>query len=835
MADSKQYRMKFYQTSIILLVLVAIVLVFLGLTADRTSRLKVDLSRDQVYSVSPATVKILKNLKDKIDVEYYYSKKLATFQVNLLRDTTDMFEEFRRLSGGKFQYRVIDFEEAVDDFAASKADEYLRKKEEAGADESKLDELEPIPPQSPMSLFNQREQPPTPKQVRDNRARLASEIAKTSKDRTEKEAYRDLLYKEFREKYEQERQLEGISAYIYTERTGSSVQQIEMYSAIKLDYIGRQSEVILHRSMESLEYELCHALVKLTTDTKPSVAFFDGGKPAAPPFDPRNPMQRPPMSEYQGIIGALSGLFNMQETSLKEGDSIDDLVVRIKKEMARKEREARGEDPYAEEDEEKYKEIQPADYQLIRCFIVAQPQNLNERQIYEINRAVSLGIPTVFLVSPYTMDVSEAGMREGFPIQVMRPGLEEMFRKWGISLGDEMIASNEMGILNVETPVNLFGRRVMASMLRPIACVVAPWGDAINQESAYTNRVPLMVFPAAAGLKVDEDALKKNSLEHETLVHSPEESWKVKIDPFAGMGQRNPFMPSQGGGPRVLTEEDLVQRKNPESFRDFMPETPLAVALKGKFPFVYEGESVPSWPKEAKEPGGGDDDAGDWSQVLDADDPLPAEEASGPEAADAADPAEAEPGTMPFAVEETGAAEAGGTAAPAAEPAGAEAGAVEPAEPAGAEAGAIAPAEPAGAEAAAPPAPAPAAAPEEAAEKAHLEPVEGRVIVLSSVDMLKDQFLRYNRQFQGYQMNAEFINNIVDLFGLDDSLAQIRRKTISSPRFKSDTKNTVRWIQAVNLYLVPLVIALIGLGRLVWRRQASESYERDFIRRQQSS
>ena len=111
-------------------------------------------------------------------------------------------------------------------------------------------------------------------------------------------------------------------------------------------------------------------------------------------------------------------------------------------------------------------------------------------------------------------------------------------------------------------------------------------------------------------------------------------------------------------------------------------------------------------------------------------------------------------------------------------------------------------------------------------ETAHVSAQDGRVIVLGSVDMLKDSYLQYVREFPAYRMDVMFFANCVETFTLGDVLMEIRRKTVTAPEFKKDSDKSVNWILAVNLAVVPLLVAVIGILRFVVRSRSSVAYER---------
>jgi ABC-type uncharacterized transport system involved in gliding motility auxiliary subunit len=771
MADSQEYRSRFFFSNFVFLGILLGILVVVFALRDLLSGGKMDLTADKVYTISPATKDILGELIDDIIVTYYASSDLPGQLQTLERDTRDLFEEFYELSGSHFQYTILDPEATATEHAEGMVAAYYEAKEAGRTPE------EPEPPQTIQDIFSGRQQA-KPEDIKVEREKTAATLAAREKGRTQQEVFRDLLLEDFRRQYFKQLEADGIGAFQATEREASSVRQVKVYSSIKMTYLAEQPEIIpVHYQIESLEYELASRILKLTTENKPVVAFFDSRKAPAPPMNPMQPQQAPP-GDYVGITQFLSEQFDMRDITLKEGDSIDDLVRTLKEAAWRRAHE----DEDSSEMPEAEKEIKPEEVKkYIQTFIVAQPDGLEKRQLYEISRAVSLGVPTIFLVSRYSMDISRTGVSSGIPLAILTPGVEELFRKWGIEFGSEVLASNRSGA--IEMPRRFQNFQIMAA--QPLSINVAASDDSIDQSTALTNRIQQLIFPASAGLELLPEVLKKAEIEAEVLVRTPPESWSVKVDPFARM--QNPLTRNQGMGVNLVQyQDDLVAMKDPDEFRDFIDPVPLAVLLDGKLPFLFQGETVPEWSKEEDKPA--DPHAGfpgmpgmpglppgfggDGDLRLNAADPEEGNELDSPLAAGEEDPEE-----------------------------GAATGAQETEEK----------------EEEAPPV------------KADVKLVPGRALVLGSVDMIKNEFLM--QQSQEYRSNILFFQNAVETFGLGDKLIKIRVKQLTTRQFKSGSDKLVPWITFLNLVGVPLLVGVLGIFYYLVRRADSNAYERRFIQR----
>ncbi|RYZ82126.1 MAG: hypothetical protein EOP04_22670 [Proteobacteria bacterium] len=86
---------------------VVVVLIVLNLIAAQfTARL--DLTEDNRYSISPATKKILSELKDVVYIEVYLEGDFPSGFRRLQKSTREMLEEFRRYAGNNLEYRFVD-------------------------------------------------------------------------------------------------------------------------------------------------------------------------------------------------------------------------------------------------------------------------------------------------------------------------------------------------------------------------------------------------------------------------------------------------------------------------------------------------------------------------------------------------------------------------------------------------------------------------------------------------------------------------------------------------------------------------------------------------------
>jgi len=342
----------------------------------------------------------------------------------------------------------------------------------------------------------------------------------------------------------------GIRRMQAQEIRGSEVKFGTFYSAIELSYLGKRSEVIPdHRSLENLEYEMASRILKLTIpeEERPVVAFFDGQPKKNPPPQPNQPFPPPQnqQDEYQILKDqVLRQLFKVEETKITKDDPIPEKT---------------------------------------RTLIVAQPKDLNDRQVYEINKFVSSGGNAIFLVSRYNVD------DRFFRVTPVSTGLEKLFGAWGLRLDARPLNSLQCGVILTQRPARTPLGRIIIQQAESVPSHVLAMATELKRDSALVRGISNLVFPWAVALRIDPpDVLGKKNLEAEILVKSPlSKSWFG--DPSA-----TTVMALWANGP------DL-RRGDLESFTDWAEPQPLVVQLRGKFPFIYEGKDVPQWPKEESE------------------------------------------------------------------------------------------------------------------------------------------------------------------------------------------------------------------------------------------
>ena len=87
-------------------ILVIIIVLFLLLNVDRFY-FRLDLSRDQAFSISSYSKSILRTLPDDVELTYYLSPRLQT-RIPAVEEISDILYEYQRISRGAFRVEIID-------------------------------------------------------------------------------------------------------------------------------------------------------------------------------------------------------------------------------------------------------------------------------------------------------------------------------------------------------------------------------------------------------------------------------------------------------------------------------------------------------------------------------------------------------------------------------------------------------------------------------------------------------------------------------------------------------------------------------------------------------
>jgi ABC-type uncharacterized transport system involved in gliding motility auxiliary subunit len=316
-----------------------------------------------------------------------------------------------------------------------------------------------------------------------------------------------------------------------------------VYSAMEISYLDKDPEVlpqILPQSLETFEYDVCAAISRLTRDMDPVVAVYASKQQ----IDPQMMQMYLQMGQQPPEPPEVYG--NAME--LLRGQAYDVRRVRITEDS-----------PIPEE---------------ASTLVLLAPRNLNERQLYEINRFVQMGGNVIVAVQEY--EFQYAPSRQGgftFTPQPVNPGIDPLLDGWGVTVSDGVLMDSNMEVLGIPSTRNVGGFRMQVSEPVQAPMHIKVTQDQFVADTSITNGVGDLLYLWGSRLEIDHERLAEAGIEPITLFTTSGDTWEIDWE----------------AGP--LTRSSLISDPDSELSRE-----PLAVLMRGEIPNVYPTGNKPEWP-----------------------------------------------------------------------------------------------------------------------------------------------------------------------------------------------------------------------------------------------
>lgn len=349
------------------------------------------------------------------------------------------------------------------------------------------------------------------------------------------------------EKIIEERMLDkGVEPFNVRAMSQDEVTSKLIYSSIGVAYKDRPEEIlpqILPQQLDQLEYRLVTTIYKLAREDRPVVALVA-------PKDSVDPEFRRMMQQFGQPVPAEDDPY----------DYVQQLLLMEKYDVRRV--ELTKESPL------------PDEYDTL---VVLNPQRLNDRQRWEIARALHSGKSVVLGVQNFKWEYRAT--REGNTItrRDEQPGVNELIGEFGVKVGEDILMDAN------KVPMQVQGGGTLQDMLMGGQTFNLPMQILVNnasmdQDSAVTNRLSAVFYLWGSALELDEAKLKELGLEAQVLMTSSDQSWTVP-------------------GTAQLTAQSF------ETPAGGMQARPLLAMITGQFPDVFADQERPAWPKPQPQPG----------------------------------------------------------------------------------------------------------------------------------------------------------------------------------------------------------------------------------------
>ena len=330
-----------------------------------------------------------------------------------------------------------------------------------------------------------------------------------------------------------------------------SIEQDEIgikliYSAISIAFKEKEEAIIpriIPQNLNNLEYELMSRVYRMTLDKTPKIALMA------------------PYTTKQADA-------QMQKLMKQLGQPLPDQY---------KEDKFRYLDSMMSYEDYKVERIRLTEEELISeetdTLIVVAPEDLNDRQHYEMSRFLAGGGNVIIAAQGYKHDYRSSG-RQGISItpQKINHQLNDLIKNYGVTINEKVLMDNRSDTISISGAMNFGPFGVSIPVKVPMQVLVNE--ETMNTDVSITGRVSKFLYLWGSALDIDQTKIDTLKVKQTTLFTSSDESW---------------FVDHQGG---MLKASDLKQTSGYEG-----PQT-LGILLEGQFPDVFKGQEAPRWPVE---------------------------------------------------------------------------------------------------------------------------------------------------------------------------------------------------------------------------------------------
>jgi len=209
-----------------------------------------------------------------------------------------------------------------------------------------------------------------------------------------------------------------------------------------------------------------------------------------------------------------------------------------------------------------------------KTLAVIEPENLSERQKYEINRFLCGGGSVLMAVQNYEFNYKpqENGSVELVPDE-KTPAVNDLLSTWGFQVNTDILADEQSEAITLSGG----GRGELLGMSFPVKLPIQILltDSEMNARTSITARLSAFFYLWGSALKIDSAKIKAQGLKVETLLYSSKNSWIV------------PFKPKN-----MIPQELLRARESvPGPF-------PLALLAEGQFADAFQNRKIPEWTSE---------------------------------------------------------------------------------------------------------------------------------------------------------------------------------------------------------------------------------------------
>jgi len=440
-----------------------------------------DLTQDKIYTLSEASIKILRNLQAPVHVNLYITPKdkMPTEMQRLEQDVLDKLDEMRLASKGQLLPKAIHME-------------------------------------------------------------ATSVLQPPGKETSEGGTASEGLEKRLLDK--------GVRPFPVQALREDEVVNKLVYAALGIAYKDKDEEIlprVLPDDLDTLEYRLINTLYKLSRDAPPVVAMVAPKDPLnIPPYMRQLYMQMGrPLPQTEDPYETLERLLRLEKYDVRRVELAPNSGI-------------------------------PAGATTV---LVVNPQNLSERQRWELNRALYEGKSVFLALQQYRWNYSVVQKAVSISKEDQKPDVNPWLSQYGLELDPTILMDVNHQSLTVREADNLMSALLGSGVTLNLPLHMMISQDTMNRKVSITGNLSPLFYLWGSALKLQPDVLTRHQLDYTVLFSTTPRAWTVAPE-------------------AQLTAADLQPPAHGQ-------QRPLAVLVRGQFPDVYAGKERPAWPVPQSSPG----------------------------------------------------------------------------------------------------------------------------------------------------------------------------------------------------------------------------------------
>jgi len=339
----------------------------------------------------------------------------------------------------------------------------------------------------------------------------------------------------------------GVEPFSVRAMSEDEVTNKLVYSSIGVGYKDKKEEIIpqiMPQNVDELEYRLVSTIYKLTREKKPVVALV--APKEAVNIDPQyrrmlEQMGQPvPQSDDPYVY--LEQVLNYEKYDVRRVELTQESPL-------------------------------PDEYDTL---VVVNPRELNERQRWEIGRAIEAGKSVVMAVQNYEWDYRPSRTGMSVTKREEKPQVNDLLKGYGVGISDDILMDINHVPLTVQNSANALQAMLGGGQTVNLPTHILVNSSSMAQDNSITSRLASVFYLWGSPLTIDQDTLKKYGLEAKTLMSTTSRAWTV---PPSKQMTNSSFEPPDSGGQQY----------------------PLMVMVSGQFPDTFKDKPRPAWLQEQQQ------------------------------------------------------------------------------------------------------------------------------------------------------------------------------------------------------------------------------------------